>query len=89
MVDTVKEFFVNLYNNVNGFSDDVYNKALGLIEPFISSVPGILKLIGLVFTALFVVLGAISFAKKLFKLFIVLILIAAILGAIIYFTQMR
>mgnify|MGYP001127355276 CR=1 FL=1 len=79
--DTVKSFFLSLYDKFNDFlanTLDIDGKLVGLYQEFIVPLPEIIKIVGIVFTAIVIILGILSFVKKMLKLFIVLAVILAI-----------
>ena len=79
--DVVKNFFLGLYDKFNTFLQDTLDidgKLIGLYEEFIVPLPEIIKIVGIVFVAIILVLGVLSFVKKMLKLFIVLAVILAI-----------
>lgn len=88
MWDVVKGFFIDQYENFNGFlqdSLDLDGKFHALYDTFVSPLPEIVKILGAVFLAVIIVFGTISFVKKLLKLFVV---IAVILVIVFVATQM-
>ncbi len=79
--DAVKGFLLGLYDKFNAFLQntlDIDGKLIGLYEEFIVPLPELIKIVGVVFTAIIIVLGILSFVKKMLKLFIVLAVILAI-----------
>lgn len=79
--DTIKGFLLSLYDKINGFLQDTLDidgKLIGLYQEFIVPLPEIIKIVGIVFTGIIIVLGVLSFVKKMLKLFIVLAVILAI-----------
>jgi hypothetical protein len=87
MWDIVKGFFESLYGRFNGFLQttlDIDGKFLALYDQFVVPLPEIIKILGMVFLAIVIVLGVISFVKKMLKLFIVL---AVILAIVFFATQ--
>ncbi len=79
--DTIKDFFMGLYDKFNGFLQttlDIDGKLIDLYQEFIVPLPEIIKIVGIVFTGIIIVLGVLSFVKKMLKLFIVLAVILAI-----------
>lgn len=79
--DAVKNFFIGLYDKFNNFLQttlDIDGKLIDLYQEFIVPIPEIIKIVGIVFTAIIIVLGIIAFVKKMLKLFIVLAVILAI-----------
>ncbi len=88
MWEIVKNFFLNQYDNFNGYLQDTLDidgKLLALYNEFVAPLPEIIKILGGLFLAVIIVLGTISFVKKLLKLFIV---IAVILVIVFVTTQM-
>jgi hypothetical protein len=74
LVDSIFGGFNNLLQDWIGFDE----KILGLYDQFIVPQPELFKLVGFAFFAIIVVLGVMSFVKKMLKLFIVLAVILAI-----------
>ena len=89
MWNIVKGFFESLYGRFNGFLQttlDIDGKVLALYDPFIVPLPELIKVVGMVFLGIVIVLGVISFVKKMLKLFIVL---AVILAIVFFATQLN
>jgi hypothetical protein len=89
MWNIVKGFFESLYGRFNGFLQttlDIDGKVLALYDQFIVPLPELIKLVGMVFLGIVIVLGVISFVKKMLKLFIVL---AVILAIVFFATQLN
>jgi len=89
MWDTIKGFFESLYGRFNDFLSttlDIDGKVLALYDQFIVPLPEIIKIVGMVFLGIVIVLGVISFVKKMLKLFIVL---AVILAIVFFATQLN
>lgn len=89
MWDTIKGFFESLYGRFNDFLQttlDIDGKVLALYDQFIVPLPEIIKIVGMVFLGIVIVLGVISFVKKMLKLFIVL---AVILAIVFFATQLN
>ena len=89
MWDIVKGFFETLYGKFNGFLQttlDIDGKVLALYDQFVVPLPEIIKILGMVFLGIIIVLGVISFVKKMLKLFIVL---AVILAIVFFATQLN
>ena len=89
MWETVKGFFESLYGRFNGFLQttlDIDGKVLALYDQFIVPLPELIKVVGMVFLGIVIVLGVISFVKKMLKLFIVL---AVILAIVFFATQLN
>lgn len=67
MWDIVKGFFESLYGRFNGFLQttlDIDGKVLALYDQFIVPLPELIKVVGMVFLGIVIVLGVISFVKK-------------------------
>ena len=82
MWDAIKGFFVGLYDNVNGWMQSTFRFdeiMMDLYQQFIVPLPEIVKILGAVLLGIIIVLGVISFVKKMLKLFIVLAVILAII----------
>jgi len=85
MWDIVREFFINQYDKFNGFLQntlDFDGRVMALYDQFVTPLPEIIKILGGIFLAIIIVLGTISFVKKLLKLFIVIAVILVIVLAI-------
>ena len=62
--DTLKGFFLSLYDKFNGFlanTLDIDGKLIGLYQEFVVPLPEIIKIVGIVFTGIIIVLGGLSF----------------------------
>jgi hypothetical protein len=85
MWEVIKEFFINQYENFNGYLMDTLDfdgKILGLYTDFVSPLPELIKILGAVFVGVLLVFGTISFVKKLLKLFVVIAVILVIVLAV-------
>jgi hypothetical protein len=81
MWDTIKNFFSNIHGSINGFLIDklqLDNLFIGLYEQYIQPIPEVFKILGAVFLIIVIILGTISFVKKMFKLFLVIAIILVI-----------
>ena len=79
--DTIKGFFESLYGRFNDFlrdALDIDGQLIGLYDQFVSPLDEVFKIVGVVFLSIIIVLGVLSFVKKMLKLFIVLAVILAI-----------
>jgi hypothetical protein len=79
----------NLFDRFNQFLIDtlkIDETLLGLYDQFVVPLPEWIKILGIIFTGIVLVLGTISFVKKMLKLFIV---IAVILAIVVLATQMN
>jgi len=88
MFDVIKGFFESLYQRFNGFLQDtlqIDDKLIGLYNEFVVPLPELIKIVGIVFVGIIIVLGVITFVKKMLKLFIVL---AVILAIVLLITQL-
>ena len=86
MWDVVKNFFMNIFGSINGYLMETLNLDglfLGLYEQYVQPFPELFKILGAVFLLFVIVLGVISFVKKMLKLFIVI----AIIMAIVFFAS--
>ena len=82
MWKAIEGFFVGLYDSVNGWMQSTFRFdeiVMDLYNQFIVPLPEIVKILGSVLLGIIVVLGVISFVKKMLKLFIVLAVILAII----------
>lgn len=82
LVEKVFGGFDNLLQDWIGFDE----KLLSLYNEFIAPQPELFKIIGFVFFGIIVVLGVLSFVKKMLKLFVA---IGIILGIIVLLQQIR
>lgn len=86
--ETVKGFFLSLYDRFNDFLQatlDIDGRLIGLYQEFVVPLPELIKIVGIVFTGIIIVLGVLSFVKKMLKLFVVL---AVILAIVVLITQL-
>lgn len=86
--DTIKGFFLSIYDRFNDFlrtTLDIDGRLIGLYQEFVTPLPEIIKIVGVVFLGIIIVLGVLSFVKKMLKLFIVL---AVILAIVMLLTQL-
>ncbi len=89
MWETIKAFVDRIFGGFNNLLKDWIGfdeKILELYDQFIAPQPELFKIIGGAFLAIIIVLGVISFVKKMLKLFIV---IAVILGIVLLLSQFR
>jgi hypothetical protein len=89
MWNTIKEFVEKIFGGFNNLLIDWIGfdeKILSLYDQFIAPQPELFKILGLVFLSIIIVLGVMSFVKKMLKLFIV---IAVILGIVLLLSQFR
>ena len=73
MWKAIEGFFVGLYDSVNGWMQSTFRFdeiVMDLYNQFIVPLPEIVKILGSVLLGIIVVLGVISFVKKMLKLFI-------------------
>lgn len=88
MWDVVKGILESVYNSFDEFLQNTLNidgTLIDLYEQFITPLPELIKIVGTVFVAIILVLGILSFVKKMLKLFIVL---AVILAIVLLVTQL-
>lgn len=81
MWETIKQFFIHLYDIVNGFlrtSLDIDGKVISLYNQYVSPIPELFKILGAAFLVIIIVFGVLGFVKKLSKLFIALAVILLI-----------
>ena len=86
--ETIKGFFAGIYDKFNDFLSstlDIDGRLIGLYEDFVMPLDEIFKIVGVVFLSIIIVLGILSFVKKMLKLFIVL---AVILAIVLLVTQL-
>jgi hypothetical protein len=78
----IQSLFGLLYGRFNTFlqdSLDIDGKLISLYNEFVAPLPEVIKIAGLAFLAIIIVLGVFSFIKKMLKLFIVIAIILAII----------
>lgn len=86
--ETIKGFFFSLYERFNDFLQstlDIDGRLISLYQEFVVPLPELIKIVGIVFTGIVIVLGVLSFVKKMLKLFVVL---AVILAIVVLITQL-
>jgi len=86
MWDVIKNFFTNIHGSINNYLMETLNLdglILGLYEQYVQPIPELFKILGAVFLIIVIILGVISFVKKMLKLFIVI----AIIMAIVFFAS--
>ena len=65
---TIEGFLVSIYERFNGFLQgalDIDGRLIGLYEEFVVPLPELFKIVGVVFTGIVIVLGVLSFVKKI------------------------
>jgi uncharacterized membrane protein len=83
--ELAKGFFESIYERFNGFlqtSLDIDGRLIALYQEFVSPLPEVIKIVGIVFAGIILVLGVFSFIKKMLKLFVVLAIILVIVMAL-------
>ncbi len=88
MWEAISDFFVNIYGSVNDWMQSIFRFDeifIDLYNQFIAPLPELIKILGAGLLAIIIVLGVISFVKKMLKLFIV---IAVILAIVFLVTQL-
>lgn len=86
MLEVIKNFFLNIHGSINNYLMETLNLDglfIGLYEQYIQPIPELFKILGAVFLLIVIILGTISFVKKMLKLFIVI----AIIMAIVFFAS--
>ncbi|MFA5560966.1 MAG: hypothetical protein WC964_04245 [Acholeplasmataceae bacterium] len=81
MLETVKNFILRILGSLDGFIGGIFKidqNFFDLYTKYVVPLPEVVKVLGVVFLAIVIVLGVISFVKKLFKLFLVLAIILVI-----------
>ena len=89
MWELIKEFVDRVFGGFNNLLQDWIqfdDMVLGLYDQFIAPQPELFKIIGAAFLAIIIVLGVMSFVKKMLKLFLV---IGVILGIIVLLQAIR
>jgi hypothetical protein len=79
--DFFEGFLGSIYERFNEFlrnTFDIDGTLIGLYQQFIAPIDELFKIVGVVFVGIILVLGVLSFVKKMLKLFIVLAVILAI-----------
>lgn len=87
MWEAILNFFTNIYGSINEWLRSAFQfdqVITDLYSQFIVPLPELIKILGSILLAVIIVLGAISFVKKMLKLFIV---IAVILAIVFFVTQ--
>ncbi|MGI6787328.1 MAG: hypothetical protein ACOX5X_02090 [Acholeplasmataceae bacterium] len=75
MLILVANFFQGIYDKINGWFKDLIqfdDKVQLFYDTIIAPLPELVKMLGLVFVALLLILGAISFIKKFIKTSIII-----------------
>ncbi len=88
MWEAISNFFTNIYGSVNDWIRSVFQfdqVFMDLYNQFIVPLPELIKILGAGLLAIIIVLGVISFVKKMLKLFVV---IAVILAIVFLVTQL-
>ncbi|MFP4178278.1 MAG: hypothetical protein ACLFTZ_05910 [Acholeplasmataceae bacterium] len=83
--ETVKEFLIGLYERFDEFlarTLQIDERLIELYMEFIAPIPEIIKIVGIFFVGIILVLGVFSFVKKMLKLFLILAIILFIILAL-------
>lgn len=89
MWETITNLFESLYGRFNSYLTDLLDidsRLIGLYGEYISPLPELIKVVGIVFVGFILVFGTIGFVKKMLKLFIVL---AVILAIVFFLTRLN
>ncbi len=81
MWEMIKNVVYSIHDRINGYLIDQLNLDgffMGLYEQYVVPIPEVFKILGAVFLIIVIILGTISFVKKMLKLFIVILVIMAI-----------
>lgn len=84
-LDTIKGFFGSIHEGINGFLQrilDIDGRLLSLYDEFVMPLPELVKVAGIIFLTIIIVLGVMSFAKKMLKLLIILAIIFVVIMAL-------
>ena len=88
MWEVISNFFTNIYGSINDWLRSTFQfdqVIMDLYNQFIAPLPELIKIFGSVLLGIIIVLGVITFVKKMLKLFIV---IAVILAIVFLVTQL-
>lgn len=88
MWEAIGNFFVNIYGSINEWLKSIFQfdqVMMDLYNEFIVPLPELVKILGGILLVIIIVLGTISFVRKMLKLFIV---IAVILAIVFLVTQL-
>ncbi len=83
--ETIKGFFGSIHDTINNFLQrilDIDGRLLSLYDEFVMPLPELVKIAGIVFLTIIIVLGVLSFAKKMLKLLIILAIIFFVIMAL-------
>lgn len=86
MWEVIKNFVLNIHESVNGYLAETLNLDglfIGLYDQYVQPIPELFKILGTAFLVIIILLGTISFVKKMLKLFIVI----AVIMAIVFFAS--
>jgi hypothetical protein len=81
LFEWIKTFFGGIYGTINDWMVSTFKidqTIFSLYDKYISNVPELFKILGIIVVVIIFVLGVISFAKKFLKLLIVLAIVAIV-----------
>lgn len=84
-MDSILQFFTDIIGSFDGWLESTLQfdqTILDLYNTFVEPIPELFKILGAVFLAVIIVLGTISFIKKMLKLFLVIAVIIIIVMAV-------
>lgn len=93
-MDWIKNFFETikqLFTNFNGWMQNTFSfdeKILNFYNEVIAPMGELTKILGLIAVLLLVVIGTVVVLKKAYKLILSLIIVAIVVGAVIYFLSL-
>lgn len=84
-MDSILQFFTDIIGSLDGWLESTLQfdqTLLDLYDAYIKPIPELFKILGTVFLGIIIVLGTISFIKKMLKLFLVIAVIIIIVMAV-------
>lgn len=93
-MDWIKNFFETikqLFTNFNGWMQNTFSfdeKILNFYNEVIAPMGELTKILGLIAVLLLVVIGTVVVLKKAYKLILSLIIVAIVVGAVVYFLSL-
>lgn len=93
-MDWIKNFFETIkqvFTNFNGWMQNTFSfdeKILNFYNEMIAPMGELTKILGLIAVLLLVVIGIVVVLKKAYKLILSLVIVAIVVGAVIYFLSL-
>lgn len=84
-MESILQFFTDIIGSFDGWLESTLQfdqTILDLYDTFVRPIPELFKILGAVFLAVIIVLGTVSFVKKMLKLFLVIAVIIIIVMAV-------